>query len=386
MLQPLTQGGGAEKYFVDLARNFSEKGCSADIVTMDEKFFRKFARLLHIFARCNFFGEIDTAGRESKEEVLRQLEKARWLRVNFSGLRKILGSYDVIYAKNELVDLFLLKMIGYKKLPPIIVGVHTPIFFPEAKSFIARLHNFLYSGFVYRRLLRGVKCVHVSNGFAKKKIYERFGIKSRLIHYPFSVEKVRRTAEKNRSGIYFDAKKTNIVFTGRLSEQKGFQTLVDLIKRISREKNLENRVKLNIFGSSGLGEDAKIEDMSRKFDFLNYFGHIENKFIPDILSRQDFAIVPSKWETFPYSVLEAQAMGVPVVSFDISGPNDIIRSGETGFLAKDKRDFFEKVKYLSEEKNIFDGEIIKENIKNRFDPDKIHGELMKMFQENLRSS
>ncbi len=57
MLPLLTQGGGAEKYFAGMARDFSERGYRCDVITMDEKFFRKFVRLLHIFVLGNFFGK-----------------------------------------------------------------------------------------------------------------------------------------------------------------------------------------------------------------------------------------------------------------------------------------------------------------------------------------
>ena len=129
MLPLLTQGGGAEKYFIDLARNFREREIEADVVTMDEKFFARFAKLLYLFAYRRWFRHIDISGRESEEAVKQQLGKARWVKISFKNLRKILGEYDIVYAKNELVDLALLKFIGYKKLPPVIVGVHTPLFF-----------------------------------------------------------------------------------------------------------------------------------------------------------------------------------------------------------------------------------------------------------------
>ena len=152
MLPLLTQGGGAEKYFIELARNLRERGIEADILTMDENFFRKFARFLHIFARGNFFGKINVRGREKEEEILERLGTVRWIKTSYKNLNKELQKYDIIYAKNELVDLLLLKGKSYKSLPPIIVGVHTPIFYPQANSFISKLHNFLYSSFFYRWL------------------------------------------------------------------------------------------------------------------------------------------------------------------------------------------------------------------------------------------
>src|SRR4030042_2195134 len=163
MLAPLTDGGGAEKYFISLARNLRQRDIETDIITMDKTFIERFAKWLYLFYYGRWFRQIDTSGRESESSIEEQLGKARWIRVSYKNLEKTLRSYDVIYSKNELVDLALLKRIGYKNLPPVIVGVHTPIYYPEANSFFARLHNFLYLSFFYKWLLRGIKCIHVSN-------------------------------------------------------------------------------------------------------------------------------------------------------------------------------------------------------------------------------
>lgn len=381
MLPLLTQGGGAEKYFVELARNLRESGFEADIVTMDERFFARFARFLHIFTRGNFFGKIDIGGRESEGAIQKQLGAAQWIKASRKNLGAVLRNYDIVYSKNEVVDLALLKFTGYKKLPPVIVGVHTPIYFPNAKSFLTKLHNFLYLGFLYKWLLREVKCVHVSNIFTKNLVDEKFKMKCKLIYYPFSVENIRESAENNKSDINFDANKINIIFTGRLSEQKGFDALVSLIEKISEDNDLKSKISLNIFGSGGLDENRKIKKLSEKFDFARYFGHIENKFMPDILAHQDLMIAPSRWETLPYNILEAQALGLPVVAFDIPGPADIVENEKTGFLVKNEEEFFERINRIVSGKVSFDKEYIIQNIRKKFDPEKIHKEIIEMFQE-----
>lgn len=383
MLSLLTQGGGAEKYFINLAKNLSEKGIETNVITMNERFFSKFARLLHIFALGNFFGRIDTIGRESEEEVLQQLDKARWIKTSYKNLGKVLRNYDIIYAKNELIDLVLLKSKGYKKLPPIIVGVHTPIFYPETKSFISKIHNFLYLSFFYKWLFKGVKCIHVSNKFTKNIIKDTFNIESQLVYYPFSTKAITDLAKENASGINFNTDKKNIVFTGRLGEQKGIDILINIIGRISEDTNLRDKVRVNIFGSGDKEYESEIRSLAKKFPFVKYFGHVENKFIPDILARQDLMIAPSKWETLPYSILEAQAMGLPVIAFDIPGPNDIIEKGKTGFLVKTEEEFFDKIKDASEGKVNFNRGAIIRNIENKFDSEKVYDELVGMFRGNL---
>lgn len=387
MLSPLTHGGGAEKYFINLAKNLDkENGIKADVITFDDKSFRRFARLLHAFTRGNIFGKIDDyerGMRETRGDIEKGLGGARWIESPRKKLGKIFRNYDIIYAKNELIDLFNLKMIGYKKLPPIIVGVHTPIIYPKTKSFSAKLHNFLYSIFIYKWLLKGVKCVHVSNSSAKDLVDKKFRARSKLIYYPFSIEKIRQMAENNKSGIKFDSKKTNIIFVGRFSEQKGFDTLINIIERIAKDNVLKNRINFNVFGIGELRENIKIKKLGDKFYFVRYFGHIENKYMLHILGQQDLMVAPSEWETLPYAILEAQAMGVPVLAFNIPGPADIIENGKTGFFVKNVTEFIDKIRDFTEGKINPDKNEIIRNIKTKFDPEKIYGELMVMFKENV---
>jgi len=55
--------------------------------------------------------------------------------------------------------------------------------------------------------------------------------------------------------------------------------------------------------------------------------------IPEVLAALDVFVLTSRWEGLPVAVLEAQAMGVPVVVTDTGGVRDGIANGSDGFLA-----------------------------------------------------
>ena len=56
------------------------------------------------------------------------------------------------------------------------------------------------------------------------------------------------------------------------------------------------------------------------------------KEIPDLLHRADIYVQPSRQEGLPNSVLEAMAMGLPIVATRISGNEDLVAEGENGLL------------------------------------------------------
>ena len=56
------------------------------------------------------------------------------------------------------------------------------------------------------------------------------------------------------------------------------------------------------------------------------------KDIPAILAALDLFILPSLWEGFSLAILEALAMGTPVIATAVGGASEVIRSGHDGLL------------------------------------------------------
>ena len=77
-------------------------------------------------------------------------------------------------------------------------------------------------------------------------------------------------------------------------------------------------------------------------------------FLPrdEVLSRLpqlDIYIQTSLWEGMPIAVLEAMALGRPVIATNIIGNNDLIDHGKTGFLEKTVDDFVKRIRELIED-------------------------------------
>ena len=80
--------------------------------------------------------------------------------------------------------------------------------------------------------------------------------------------------------------------------------------------------------------------------------------IPQILKSLDVLVVPSEVETFGMVVLEAMAMGVPVVSCAIGGPTEIVEDGENGFIFE-KQD---SIELAGKVKSILDNPVLKKTL------------------------
>lgn len=119
-----------------------------------------------------------------------------------------------------------------------------------------------------------------------------------------------------------------IVYSGRLTEEKGILQLIQAIKRLQAIPNL----KLLIIGASSYGKDKHptpfIEQLNKESEAIKnrvvYTGFIDYQQVPSILKMSDIAAVPSMWEEpFGLTVIEAMAAGLPLITTRSGGIPEI---------------------------------------------------------------
>ena len=119
-----------------------------------------------------------------------------------------------------------------------------------------------------------------------------------------------------------------ILGIGRLTKQKDFHTLVRAFEKV--RKTLACR--LVILGEGG---DLKsLQDLSEKMgveEDIDFHGFQKNPF--SYLSGSSLFVLSSRWEGFGIVLVEALALGIPVVSTDCpNGPREILKDGRYGPL------------------------------------------------------
>ncbi len=115
-------------------------------------------------------------------------------------------------------------------------------------------------------------------------------------------------------------------YIGQLIYRKGLDTLLEALSR----PGLEN-AELWIVGEGP--ERAELEQLSAALGLgarVRFFGFRADRIA--LLRRFDAFVLPSSLEGIPRCLMEAMAVGVPVVASDIPGCNDLVSDGETGML------------------------------------------------------
>ncbi len=131
----------------------------------------------------------------------------------------------------------------------------------------------------------------------------------------------------------FSAERKIMLNPARICKQKR-QDL--LLRAWSLSKGPELGWKLQIVGN---GKPRMIESARRLAEKLGILDSIEicrpDKRIADRYNEAGVVVLSSEFEGLPLVLIEAQAMGVPQLSFDCAtGPSEIIVGGKTGLLAE----------------------------------------------------
>ena len=119
----------------------------------------------------------------------------------------------------------------------------------------------------------------------------------------------------------------SVVFAGRLSPEKGVDTVIEAIGRI------DARVRLDVAGD---GPDRRrLEGLAARAGErrVRFLGRVDAATVDSLVTDAVAVALPSRWyENQPLIVLEAFARGVPVVASDLGGTPELVRHGTDGFL------------------------------------------------------
>jgi len=325
----LEHGGGLENYIIDTVSELQNRGIEADVLTMNDSYTKHITNILTVVTRKKIGGKLNY--KISNESIKSRLGKARYLKIDdVKKLRSQLNEYDIVYSKAELLEaLFFKFVVGYKNIPPVIFGCHTPAKYEHPKSLLSKLHNLIYGGKIYKYLVGEVAAFHVLNSEEKnfyKKSFPNTPIF--MLPNPFNKSKFVATARLNRSRIA-DSNDKKILWVGRLTEQKGVDDLLLLIDYIN---SCKLSVSLHIVGD---GERrADIIGAVKSNRFVNFYGWKDKKFMASIYSQMDLFVSTSKWEAYPYNLLEARAFCLPIVTYRIPGVLDTMSGYEPVFYAE----------------------------------------------------
>jgi glycosyltransferase involved in cell wall biosynthesis len=147
--------------------------------------------------------------------------------------------------------------------------------------------------------------------------------------------------------------RVKLLFVGRLSEQKRVDYLIEALKNLVGDGLTD--VCCEIIGDGPLKKELlNLTNQLNLKKYVKFLGWINRDDLLVHYQDADIFVLPSSDEGMPNVLLEAMAIGLPIIASNISGNNELVKSGVNGFLFNSKSEFNEVLKKL-----IKDGELMR---------------------------
>lgn len=300
-------GGGAERVAVDLAGFLHSTGRQVTLLTLNGE-------------QADAYGIPGGIGRERLEirrEAPTLLHGAVFTYQHLFRIRKKIKDLgpDVVVSFLDQTNIRTIAALQGSGIP-VVISERVHPGFHDIGKFWSRMRKLAYP----RARTVVVQTTEIANWFRAHISTQR------VVIIPNAVRKFDSLAPTNRRPVISEPM---ILAVGRLTQQKGFDLLLEAFRR----SNLADiGWHLTILGEgpdrSQLLNDAREAGIA---DVVHLPGHVDD--VMSWFARVRFFVHPARYEGFPNALLEAMQHGKPCISFDCpSGPRDIIEHGVNGLL------------------------------------------------------
>lgn len=184
--------------------------------------------------------------------------------------------------------------------------------------------------------------IAISKGFAEEKISVSY-IGSDVASF-----------QKGETSYPYDGQTFGIVYLGYMRAAKGFYFMLETLENMPPE--LAKKVRVT-FASKVSDEAARlrIEGLKKKFAEVKLYDGYSRDSLKDILKGAQLGIVPVLWEdNLPQVAIEMKANGVPILSSNLGGAQELTASKQFVFKAGDQDDFLSKLESFVNEDILLD--------------------------------
>ncbi|WP_028973449.1 glycosyltransferase family 4 protein [Spirochaeta cellobiosiphila] len=356
---PSLTSGGAEKILTNIIKHFTGQYNICLMTLRDDT-----SDFYHIQKSVKRI-KLRILNRGKKKKISRFINRLLVLRKAI-----INENPDLVVSFMDFTNIYVLISTFGLKIPNIISERSYP---PMKKiGFIWSLLRFIFYP-------RATKIVSLSQGVSD--YFKWIKEKKKQVIYNFYTPNTQEVKEE----YFFDKDKKYIIAMGRLVSLKQHSMMIKAFRKISDNKK---DISLVIFGEGP--ERGNLENLIKE---LSLTGKV---FLPGtvrnteyVFSNGELFLHTSTYEGFGNVLVEAMAMGLPVVSTDcMSGPKEIVIDGFNGFLVGIK-DIDGTVAAINK---LLDDIVLKESMSrnakksiHRFEYKKIMGQWDVLFKSVLRN-
>ena len=311
-------------------------------------------------------------------------------------IRKDIKDYEIVHIHEHRQTLAIIaSYFARKNNIPYIVQAHGSVLPFFQKEGLKNLFDKVF-GF---KMLHNASCVFALTEVEKEQ-YLKMGVdedKIEIVPLGINLEEYENLPDygKFRSKFNIDEDDKLILFVGRIHEIKGLDILIDsfneLIDYHNEKNSLENIdspvIKLAIVGPDD-GYLVKLEEKIKEYSLeenVIITGPLYKEEKQEALVDCDLFVMPSKYESFTTSGLEAMACSKPLVLTKNNHIHDWV-DGNVGLACEDNKDSLrqaiEKILF-DEEMSLIFAENGKKLIKEKYNWDIINSQILEIYKRFL---
>jgi glycogen synthase len=248
---------------------------------------------------------------------------------------------DIIEAQDYEAPLYYFQLrralgLGPKRHPPCFIHLHSPTeFITQHNDWDINAPSLLTIKRLEDYSITTADTLLCPSQYLAHQAEEHYGLQAgsiQVIPLPIGDSPI---LERNKDTWEYGT----ICYMGRLERRKGIIEWIDAAAAVAHQYPAAHFgfIGDNILGTNNMsGEDFIMrripDELKARFHFQ---GHQKRSSLPQFLTKARIAVVPSRWENFPYSCVEAMCSGLPVLASRKGGMVEMIEDGKTGWLASE---------------------------------------------------
>ena len=324
-------GGGAESYINTMAHALTEIGHKVSVIALSKENAQSYDGQVRIVQSAvknrHWYLYRGLPFGKSFAQPVREIE---WSRCAWSALSQLNREDPVDLV--ETGEVMTLQQLAGGKRPPVVIRGHGNTI--SIKRFCGErigLGDRLGRKLQIAGMKRASAITAVSR-FQAKELIRDLALPEDAVHVipnPLSPGLARQAFGTTRS----ESGKPGVLYTGRIEANKGSLELLRSVKHVAsripdveyffagaRHNSIDDRTLEGALGVNGTRAHVSL------------LGHVPWQKLADWYRRATVFAMPSFYETFGISVIEAMAFGLPVVATKAGGLPEVVEDGVTGIL------------------------------------------------------
>ena len=173
-----------------------------------------------------------------------------------------------------------------------------------------------------------------------EEVFPEYRSKLCTIYNGYNFEEI---IEKSKESVDIEVNSNSICSVGRIEENKGSDRVLEVIRLLHKQ---DKKYHLYFIGTGTLEEELKRRvDQYGLQQYVHFLGYQKNPY--KYLKDMDLLLSMSKQEGFPGVYVEALSLGIPFVSTDVGGAEELSQAGRFGkIINTDEQAAEEIIKYI----------------------------------------